>query len=201
MAEQFNLYTTLKHPERKRELSPIRKRKLHMRIFYSVVLLISLLLQNTPHLFPTIMGSHAFLLLPLTVCICLFEKDLSACVFGVIAGVLWDISTAWGDGFYALFFLVVSTVLCLLMTYVLRNNMGTALILSLLVILLYCAVHWLIFVVARGEPGKGILFATFYLPSAAYSFVFTPIYYALIRWYRNKLRKKYPKKEILEDRP
>ena len=203
MADRYNLYTITKHPEEKRPLSNKKKRTYYMRLDYSLLILLSLLLQNTPHLFPTIMGAHAFLLLPLIVCISMFEKNISAAVFAIVAGALWDAATAWGDGFHALFFLVVSSVIVILMKYILRNNMKTALLLSGCTILLYSVVHWLIFSVARGNIGSGMLFLTYYLPSAAYTFLFTFVYYPWLRKIIARLQLKYPRKEGFdeEERP
>lgn len=198
MADRFNLYTTLNNPE-KRPLSNTKKRKYRMRVFYVVVILISALLQNTPHLFPTIMGCHAWLLLPVVVCVSMFEKNWTSALFAILAGAFWDAAAGWGDGFHALFFLITSAVVSLLMAYLMRNNLVTALIMGAGVIVLYIVVHWLIFVVARGEPGKGLLFAEFYLPSAAYTFLFVPVYYAIFRNFRRKTVDKYPKKEFFEE--
>lgn len=189
----------MKNPEEKRPLSNTKKRTYHTRIFYVVIILISVLLQNTPHLFPTIMGCHAWLLLPLVVCIAMFEKNWTTALFAILAGAFWDAAAGWGDGFHALFFLVTSTIICLLMTYLMRNNLVSALILSGSVIILYIVIHWLIFVIARHEPGGGMLFATFYLPSAAYTFLFTPIYYIVFRKFRRNVVARYPKKEFFEE--
>lgn len=198
MADRFNLYTTLKNPE-KRPLSNAKKRTYHTRVFYVVVILVSVLLQNTPHLFPTIMGCHAWLLLPVMVCVSMFEKNWTSALFAILAGAFWDAAAGWGDGFHALFFLITSTAVCLLMTYLMRNNLRSALILGAAVIVLYIVIYWLIFVVARHEPGAGMLFATFYLPSAAYTFLFMPVYYIIFRKFRRKMMDKYPKKEVFEE--
>ncbi|MBQ9067092.1 MAG: rod shape-determining protein MreD [Clostridia bacterium] len=193
MAERINLYTASRNPRRK-GLSDAKKRLYRTRAFYVILILVSVVLQNTPHLFPTILGAHAWLLLPLSVCISMFERNLSAGVFAILAGAFWDVATAKGDGFYAIFFLVTSTVVCVLMTYLFRNNLVTALLLSAAVILLFCVVHWLLFVLVRGNGTS--LFLTFYLPSALYTFLFTPVYYVIIRKRLRALRDRYPKREF-----
>lgn len=202
MASQFNIYSVLKNPEKKRKpLSNTRKRTYWTRLFYVLVILLSVLLQNTPHLFPTIMGCHAWLLIPLVVCIAIFEKDLSAVLLAALAGAFWDAALAWGDGFHALLFAVFASGIALLMNYLMRNNLKTALLLSGTALLFYSVLDWLIFSVARHVPGSGMLYVTFYLPSAAYSFLFTAVYYILLRKFLRKMREKYPRKEILEDHP
>lgn len=151
-------------------------------------------LQNTPHMFPTIFGAHAFLLIPTVVCIAMFERDLAATLMGIFAGAIWDATAARGDGFNALFLMIVATVVGLLINYLMRNNLSTALLLSSVAIVLYAVLHWLIFVICRGIEGGLLLFVTFYLPSIVYTFVFTPLFYVLMRKFLRKLKDRYPHK-------
>jgi len=180
----------------RRHLTQDQKYTLYSRIAAVCVLLVAHLLQNTPHMFPTFFGVHAFLLLPLAICIAMVEKTLAGTVLGIFAGVLWDTASAHVDGFYALFFMVVCTLVCILMNYLMRNNLVTALLLCGGSILLFCLVHWLVFVVAGGVEGAARMLLTFYLPSALYTFIFAPIDYFVIRAFLKKLRAKYPRKAV-----
>lgn len=151
-------------------------------------------LQNTPHMFPTVFGAHAFLLIPTVVCIAMLERDLAATLMGIFAGAIWDATAARGDGFNALFLMIVATVVGLLINYLMRNNLSTALLLSSVAIVLYAFLHWFIFVICRGIEGGLLLFVTFYLPSIVYTFVFTPLFYVIMRKFLRKLRDRYPHK-------
>ena len=164
-----------------------------VRLFYVVLLLISSLLQNTAHLFPTIFGTHALLLVPAVVCISMFERDVTATVMGILAGVFWDIYSSWGDGIHAILMMLMSTVVCLLLNYVMRNNLVTALILSAGATFLYLTLMWLIFCLARGVDGTGLAYLTYYLPSALYTYAFTPVYYILVRTVLVRIRNRFPR--------
>lgn len=176
----------------RRPLTKEQKYNYSKRTFFVLIIILLNLLQNTAHVFPTIFGAQAFLLIPFLVCTAMFEKNISGTVYAIIGGALWDVSSGFADGFYALFFMVVISVICILMTYLLRNNMVSALILSGGVIVFFCLIHWLVFYVARGADGIGLRLAAFYLPSAVYTFAFTPLFYLIIRKFMKKLRNKYP---------
>jgi len=177
----------------RKTLSREQKYTYSVRLIYGALILLAGLLQNTPHLFPTIFGVHAWLLLPLMVCIAMLEKSLTGTLFGILAGALWDVALARGDGFHALFFMLASSGVCILMNYLMRNNLVTALILSSGTIVLYGLVHWLIFFVLSGADGVWLQLARFYLPSMVYSFLFTPIFYMLLRSILKKLRLRFPR--------
>lgn len=173
----------------------ISKAKLNLyirRIAFVLVIFFVALLQNTPHLFPTIMGAHAFLLIPLVVCIAMFERDLASTLMGIFAGALWDVSSSWGDGFNAIFLMLIATVVGLLINYLMRNNLSSAMLLGGLSVALYVIIHWFIFIVCRGIEGAFKLFLIFYLPSAIYTVIFVPIFYIIMRSFLKKLKEYYP---------
>ena len=180
----------------RRPLSNEQKYRLFSTLTFIVLILLAHLLQNTPHMFPAVFGAHCFLLLPLAVCISMFLHNMPATFLCLFAGTLWDVSAARLDGFNAIFFLLSSTAVCLLMNYLMRNNLWTAAILGALVILLYVTLHWLCFVILRGVPGGAILYVTYYLPSALYSYLFTPVFYVLLRRFMKQIRERYPKSSI-----
>lgn len=175
----------------------ISKSKMNLylrRIGFVLLILIVGVIQNTPHMFPTVFGAHAFLLIPTVVCISMFERDLAATLMGIFAGAVWDATAARGDGFNALFLMIVATVVGLLINYLMRNNLSTALLLSSVAIVLYAVLHWFIFIICRGVEGGLLLLVTFYLPSVVYTFIFTPIFYILMRKFLRKLKERYPHK-------
>ena len=180
----------------RRPLSNEQKHKLLTTLVFLGLFLLAHLLQNTPHMFPTVFGAHCFLLLPLAVCISMFLHNLPATMLCLFAGSLWDISAAQLDGFNAIFFLLSSTAVCLLMNYLMRNNVWTAAILGALVILLYVTLHWLCFIILRGVDGGAVLYFTYYLPSALYSYLFTLPFYLLLRRFMRYARERYPKSSM-----
>ena len=180
----------------RRPLSNEQKHKVATTVVFLALILLCHLLQDTPHLVPSFFGARCFLLLPLAVCISMFLHNLPATMLCLFAGALWDVSAAHIDGFNAIFFLLSSTGVCLLMNYLMRNNLRTASILGALVILLYVTLHWLCFVVLRGVDGGAATYLTYYLPSALYSYVFTPIFYLILRRFMRSIRERYPKSSM-----
>ena len=61
-------------------------------IIYIVLIVLTAVLQNSLNIIPEIFGARAFVLLSLCVCIAMYEREIASAVFGVIAGVLWDVS-------------------------------------------------------------------------------------------------------------
>lgn len=172
----------------KRESWSKKKRALYIRrIAFVIAILIIALIQNTPKLFPTILGFRAFLLIPLVICIAMFEKDLAAALMGALAGALWDITSATGDGFNALILMLLGAATSLLISYIMRNNLATALLLGGMAIAIYILLHWFFFVICSGAEGGFVTLFTFYLPSLIYSFIFVPIFYIILRSFIRKI--------------
>lgn len=151
------------------------------RAAFAVIILLAHILQNTNGFFPEIFGARAFLLIPLAVCIGMFEREITGAVFGLFAGALWDSVSGLGDGWNTLFLMLTGALCGLLINVLMRNHLLTALILSAAANVIYVSLYLLFFVIARGLDSAGYLFLTFYLPSAVYSFLFTPIFYITVR--------------------
>lgn len=174
---------------KRQPLSKKKKVLYETRALFGALIIIFALLQNTPHLMPSILGSHALILIPLVVCIGMFEKAVVAALFGTFAGVLWDITVAKGDGYNAMVLMLLATAASVLISYLMRNNISTALLLSLSAIVIYMLLHWFIFVVCSGAKGGFITLGTFYLPSAIYTAVFAPLIYIMLRAILRKIKE------------
>ncbi|MFZ2539986.1 MAG: rod shape-determining protein MreD, partial [Oscillospiraceae bacterium] len=102
---------------------------------YSLLLLLLYTLQTTPHLFK-LFGVKPVLILPLVVCISMYESVMSSAIFAMIAGLLWDISSDKLFGFNAIILLCCSVLISLVCIYYLRtkliNSIGFCLIAALL---------------------------------------------------------------------
>lgn len=177
----------------RKRLSQEQKHNLLVYTFYVLMILLVSLLQNTPYLFPDFSGARAWLLIPLVVCISMFERDLKATAIGVFAGALWDVYSAWGDGFHTIMMFFISTTIFLLLDYLMRNNLVTSLLLGAVSIVVYCLLHWFIFVVCRRLGDAGHLLLTYYLPTMLYTFAFTPVFYIIVRTCLVSIRNRYPK--------
>ena len=152
------------------------------RALFVLLLVLTAVFQHTKGAVPSLFGARAFLLIPVAVCISMFEKSMGGLSFGVFAGVLWDFATVRGDGFYAIVLALAGYTAGAAVTYIVRNNIFSALILSAGVSLFTSVSYWFVFILLKGLEGAwGILFS-YYIPCAIYTFMFTALYYYLVRF-------------------
>lgn len=166
------------------------------RALFVLLLVLTAVFQHTKGAVPSLFGARAFLLIPVAVCIAMFEKSMGGLSFGILAGVLWDFATVRGDGFYAVVLALAGYTAGAAVTYIVRNNIFSALILSAGASLFVSTAYWFVFIFLKDFEGAwGILFG-YYVPSALYTFLFTALYYYLVRFITNattdkKKDKKY----------
>ena len=149
------------------------------RTVFVLLILAVHILQNTRGLFPEIFGVKANLLIPLVICIGMFEREIAGAVLGMLAGILWDSVSPMGDGYNAL--MLAGAAAGLLIDYLMRNNLMTALLLSGFACLIYSVFYVVFFLLANGVDSTGYLFIRYYIPAAVYSFLFTPLWYIIVR--------------------
>ncbi len=149
------------------------------RALTAVLIFATALIQHTG-IIPEILGVPAMVLVPLTVCVAMFERSMPGMCFGVLAGVLWDFASVKGDGFFAVMLTVIGFASGALVTFVFRNNIGSALILSFGALLLCNVTYWLMFILNKGYDGAWDVLFSRYLPSVLYSLVFTFVFYYLV---------------------
>ena len=157
------------------------KKLLVRRLVFAAAIVIINILQNTRGFFPEIFGARAFLLIPLVVCIGMFERSYAGALLGLFAGALWDMSMPDGNGYNALILMVFTAACGLMITVLMRNHLLTALILSASAITLYVLLYVLFFVIAAGIADANRLILSFYLPCGIYTLAFTPIFYLATR--------------------
>ncbi len=163
-----------------------RKKMIIRRVILALIILTLSVMQNTDGFFPQIFGIRALPLIPAVVCIAMFERDIPGMLFGLFAGALWDIFAS-GNNFNALFLLTVGFLCGTLINTVMRNNVVTASLLSAVFILIYSIGYWLFHFVFAGIDSAAHMLARYYLPGAAYTLIFAPIIFIIIR----AVEKKY----------
>lgn len=151
------------------------------RSLFFIFILIGHVLQNTSGFFPEIFGVRAYFLISLTVVLGLFERELPGALYGIFAGALWDSVSGLGDGFNALYLMLIGALCGILINTVMRNNLRTACLLSAAAHLLYALLYLVFFLLAEGVDSVGFLFLRYLLPSALYSLLFTPVFYYIVR--------------------
>lgn len=164
---------------------------LKRRLIIAAIIILCALLQTTAGYFPSFFGVHFFLLIPLCVCVAVFEGERWGGAFGVFAGALWDLSHGGGDGYNALFLLVICATVGVLVRYLMQKNLVTSLVMSAVACLGYAILYVMFFVSAQGIERPAYLFVRYYLPDAALSFLLTFIFYYLIRAVSKKYTVEY----------
>lgn len=164
---------------------------LRRRILIGAVIVLCALLQLTAGYFPSIMGVHFFLLVPLCVCIAIFEGERWGAAFGIFAGALWDLSHGGGDGYNTLFLFVICAVCGVLVRYLMQKNLVTSLVMSAGACLLYSILYVMFFISAQGIERPGYLFVRYYFPGAILSFLLTFIFYFAIKGISKKYTVEY----------
>ncbi len=147
------------------------------KILLFAVVLVAALLQNTQGLLPEFLGARVFWLLPLTVCIGMFDGELSGLIYGAIGGAFWDVCSASPDGFCTFYLALAGCVSGLLVRFFVRKKMLAQYCITAVVSVLFCVLYWLFTVcIPVGDRDSQKLLG-FYLPAAVVSTLFSFICY------------------------
>jgi rod shape-determining protein MreD len=160
-------------------------------LMYALILFLAHIFQNIVPVFPEPASVKPVLLIPVAVCIAMFEGELVGAVAGVLAGVLWDTVTVTADGYNALYLMIACAVCGVLLRVFMRNNIITYFIMNSTIMFIYFVSYVLFFITARGIDGGGAIFFRYYLPMGVYSFILTPLWYYLIRTIYRKFSFDY----------
>lgn len=156
------------------------------RSIFALLVLATAVFQNTGGFLPALFGARAFPLIPLTVCLGMHERDVPGLFFGLGAGLVWDAFSAAPHGYYAFLLMSAGFLSGALIATVMRNNIMTALLLTVTSSFAVITLNWLIAYVFKGYEGAGMAYLTFYLPSFAYTLLFLPLYFYAVRLIKNK---------------
>ena len=151
------------------------------RAAFALLVVLAALLQSTKGVLPVISGARAFLMVPLCMAIAMTETAVAAMLFGVLGGVLLDICSAGGDGFFAVTLCVLCFVCSTLVSFCFQNNLPACLLLNAAALLVCISAHWVLFVLFKGYEGAGGIFLHHYLAGAFYSLLFAPLAFWLVR--------------------
>lgn len=147
---------------------------------YVLELLVLFMVQETPGMLPTILGVRPVLLLPAAVTIAMFEEEIPAMSFGILAGLFCDFGLSGTLGFHAL----VLAILCFFVSVVthvyFQTNLVTAVLTGMLAIGLVVFAQWFFLYTFRYSMEQYAL-VHHYLPKYFYTMLFVPLIYLLNR--------------------
>lgn len=145
------------------------------------------ILQNAFSVSFQIGGARAFIAVPVVVAVGMFEDEGVSAFIGLFTGMLVDMVSGGQMGYNAIVLALVGLGCSLLVSHVMRSTIVTNLIFCGTAIVLYVFFYWLFFIVFKGVPEARHTLFTVFLPSAVYTFVFSPFIYSAIRLVRKKL--------------
>lgn len=165
----------------KERLGPIAQRLLYTFLFLIVFVVQSVFLGDLP--------VAVTLLAPLTVAVCFFESELGGLLFGLLGGALYDIASPAADGVYTLLFALLGCVCALLVRYVFRNTLLSALLLAFVFTLLAALTGFLFTVLSKDTSGAAALLSRRVLPGVPITTLTLPLFYYPARAIRDKCRR------------
>ncbi len=160
-------------------------------VYHTLLGIIAALLyfwQNSINAFPEIAGLRALPLIPFIICVTIFNPETAGMVYGLVAGLVMDISWSRTSGFNALSLFVMCAVCGLLIGFLFNRTIASTLLLSGIICLLYFLIYWLCFCVFAGIGDLAYCLFARYLPMALYTWVFTVPFYFVLSFMTNKFR-------------
>ncbi|WP_085831850.1 rod shape-determining protein MreD [Clostridium merdae] len=169
----------------------IDKRKLLRYFAYTIEIVVIYLINQTPGLIPPVFGARPVLLLPVAICIALFESETAAMGFGLMCGALLDFGMSGGSslGFHTLLLSVFCYCAGLMAVHLLRANLLTAFLLSTAVVAFIFTLQWLFYYVFVGYQYPGVALVSHYLPRFVYTLLPVPLIYAFNRAFALNIRE------------
>ncbi len=152
---------------------------------FACLLIFTAVLQNSAGSMLTVFGARALPIIPLCVCICMFEREIPGAVLGAFGGAVLDISSG-KDGFNTFVLLLICALCGILISHYMRNNIITALCLGAGALAIYQLLYIIIHLWGTGNPLR--LIFTFYFPSFALTFILIPLCYGIVKKIYNRIK-------------
>lgn len=147
---------------------------------YVLEFLVLFMVQETPGLLPAIFGVRPVLLLPAAVTVAMFEEEIPAMSFGILAGLFCDFGLSGMLGFHALLLAVLCCFVSVIDRVYFQSNLATALLTGLWTVGLVICAQWFFLYYFRYSMAD-YAFVHHYLPKFFYTMLFVPLLYLLNR--------------------
>lgn len=146
--------------------------------------------QHTDSAVPRLFSVPPMLLVPVVVSIAMFERSTVGMLFGAMAGILWDFAAVRGDGYFSVMLCAIGFLSGAAVTFLMRNNIYSALVLGGIATAVCNVGYWLIFILGKGYEGALSVLFSYYLPSVLYTMVFVFVYYYIVKFTVNLTAQK-----------
>lgn len=154
-----------------------------------VVAIILISLQTTPGLF-AIFGIKPLLIFPLATTFAFFEDDMSAGIYAVFLGAIWDVAAGKSLGFSSSLMLVIAIAISLLVLYLVKQNLINCVILTAAGLFCYDVIYYIFYFLIWGHPGGWTPILYHFIPTFIYTVAITPLFYYGVRFLNQKLAER-----------
>lgn len=154
------------------------------RAVYTLLIVLTAAVQNTPKTALKIGPATALLPLALTVCIAVGERSVPALLFGALSGAFLDMFSSNTDGFFTFTLAVTGFVCSLLVTFQMQSNVRTTLLLAFASAVFVNTLYWLFFFVFKKYDMLLHVYIRYYLTSSILTTAVSALYFYIIKWIR-----------------
>lgn len=160
------------------------------RIKIAVIIFVTFLLQNNPIFYSKQQPVPIMLLVPLVVCVGMFEREIWGMVFGLFAGILLDAFSAESLCFHSIALTCIGFISGLLITGIFRNTLKTCLIFSSVALFIYNTVYFIIYYASTANGSADYIYVNIYFASMLLSLIFSFVFYLIIRAVSSKKKSE-----------
>lgn len=157
---------------------------------YGLVILLTTILQSLPHFLPAVGYAKPILIVPVAVCIAMFEGPVGGAAAGIAGGFLWDLFSDRLLGFNALLLLILCCACGLLSQLLIRNNLLSSTLMTAAALFVQGLLNWFFYDLLLENEQALTALIHFTLPGFFYSLILTPpLYlavYSVVRFLRSR---------------
>ncbi len=143
-------------------------------IFYALLLLVVYVLQTTPRLF-LLCGVKPMLVVPVAICIAVYEGDFIGGLFGILAGMLCDMGARTYFGFNAIVMLIICTLCGIAIVLFIRQSWYNVLLLCAGALFIRGSLEFFFYYGMWGYADTGWIFFWQVLFATVYTALFSPL--------------------------
>lgn len=156
-------------------------------VSYVIEIILIYILFTTPRLIPEVFGGKPSLLIIIAISIAVFEREIPAMIFGLVCGLLTDVSYSTEIGVFS----IGLTIICFILGYVANNiivaNIWNFLLVSFVSVSLLLFLHFVFAILIKGNEDPWNYFLMHYISRIVLTFIFTPVFYFLNRFIHRTL--------------
>ncbi len=145
-------------------------------LLYFVLLVLLYVLQATPG-FLAVRGIKPFLVVPAVIAIAIYEGEFIGALYGALGGMLCDMGASTFYGFYTITLFLYCTGVGLVLIYLMKNNVQSAVICCLGYVGIMGLIEYIFYYLLYAYPGSWQVLLFFLLPRALFTGLMMPLFY------------------------